>query len=401
MFVSGLVITKNEQQAIGKCLQSMLPFLDEMIVVDTGSNDATVEIAFGMGAEVRHFDWIDDFAAARNFAVSQVKGDWIVFLDADQWFDEASTPNVRALIERYHNQLAVNMIMVREINHYDATNFADTITGKIYRNRPDINWVGNIHEMLFFGENYLSGYLHKEITIHHYGFAPEKLKDKSGRNLKLLEKNLHDGKITDYLYITLANEYVSFGQWDKAYEFAVLAKKRDLERNQGYTLAVRPPLLILEYMTNHLDKFNEAEFEAEFSDVIRRFPDHPEIYYWRALFDERRGNPRAAIDNFQKSIRLNSEYSGDQWLDFKWKEPTIYWRIGLLCSQIGNINQAIEALIQFMRRNKQDVSTLKWLTELVQHSGQPRHSILGSIYDPGNPEDMEFLTRQFPELFAR
>ena len=190
MFVSGLVITKNEQQAIGKCLQSMLPFLDEMIVVDTGSNDATVEIAFGMGAEVRHFDWIDDFAAARNFAVSQVKGDWIVFLDADQWFDEASTPNVRALIERYHNQLAVNMIMVREINHYDATNFADTITGKIYRNRPDINWVGNIHEMLFFGENYLSGYLHKEITIHHYGFAPEKLKDKSGRNLKLLEKNL-------------------------------------------------------------------------------------------------------------------------------------------------------------------------------------------------------------------
>ncbi|MFA6075546.1 MAG: glycosyltransferase [Negativicutes bacterium] len=398
MFVSGLVITKNEQQAIGKCLQSMLPFLDEMVLVDTGSTDETVALAQALGADVRYFDWMDDFAAARNFAVSQVKGDWIVFLDADQWFDENSIPKVRALIEQYHNQPDVNMIMVREINHYDATNFADTITGKIYRNRPDIQWVGNIHEMLFFGEQYLSGYLHKEIIIHHYGFAPEKLKDKSGRNLKLLEKNLNAGKITDYLYITLANEYVSFGQWDKAHEFAVLAKKRDIERNQGYTLAVRPPLLILEYMHNNPEKFCAAEIEAEFADVIRRFPDHPEIYYWRALYDERRGNPHAAIANFQKSLRLNSEYSGDQWLDFKWKEPTIYWRLGLLCSQTGNVNQAIEALIQFMRRNKQDVATLKWLMELVSLSGQPPVSIFGAIYDSGNSADVKFLQLHFPEL---
>ena len=399
MIISGLVITRNEQQAIGKCLQSMQPFLDEMIVVDTGSTDATVDIARAMGAEIRHFSWVDDFAAARNFAVSQVQGDWIVFLDADQWFDEASTPLVRALIEKYHSQLDVNMIMAREINHYDAINFADTITGKIYRNRPDIKWQGNIHEMLFLGEQYLSGYLHKEITIHHYGFAPEKLKDKSGRNLKLLEKNLSEGKITDYLYITLANEYVSFGEWDKAYEFAVLAKNRDIERNQGYTLAVRPPLLILEYMHSNPGKFNASEIEAEFAAVIRRFPDHPEIYYWQALYDERRGDPQAAIANFQKSIRLNSDYCGDQWLDFKWKEPTIYWRLGLLCSQLGNINQAIEALVQFMRRNKQDVGALKWLTELVTFSGRPAISILGGIYDPADSADIDFLRKQFPELF--
>ena len=396
MRISGLVITKNEQQAIGKCLASMKPFVDELVLVDTGSTDDTVAIARELGAVICHFDWVDDFAAARNFAMSKVQSDWIVFLDADQWFDDESTPLVRPFIERYHRLPEVNMLMAREINHYDAHNWADSITGKIYRNRADVRWVGNIHEMLYIGEQYLTGVMHKEIIIHHYGFAPEKLKDKSGRNLKLLEKNLREGLITDYLYITLANEYVSFGQWDKAYEFAVLAKKRDIERNQGYTLAVRPPLLIIEYMHSHHELFTTAHIEAEFADVISRFPNHPEIFYWQALYQERLGNATAAIQLFEKSIALNAVYDGDQWLDFKWKESTVYHRLGRLLNDLGFKDAAINSLVQYMRRNKHDVGTLTRLMELVEHSGRPALSILGGIYDPGSQADIDFLRGQFP-----
>ena len=101
MKISACVIAKNEAENLPRWLASMRVFADEMIVVDTGSTDATVEIARAGGARVCHFDWINDFAAAKNFALDQAQGDWVVFTDADEYFTEESEPRVRPLIEEY------------------------------------------------------------------------------------------------------------------------------------------------------------------------------------------------------------------------------------------------------------------------------------------------------------
>src|SRR3979411_569261 len=86
------VIARNEEQFIAGCLDSVRPFIDEIVVLDTGSTDRTVEIARAHGARVEHFRWINDFGAARNAAVDAVTADWVLMLDADDRLTPESGP---------------------------------------------------------------------------------------------------------------------------------------------------------------------------------------------------------------------------------------------------------------------------------------------------------------------
>ena len=89
--ISQCMIVKNEEKNIEKALTWGKDLMWEQIVVDTGSTDKTVEIAAKLGAKIYHFPWVDDFAAAKNYAIEQALGDWIAFLDADEYMtpDEA------------------------------------------------------------------------------------------------------------------------------------------------------------------------------------------------------------------------------------------------------------------------------------------------------------------------
>ncbi len=85
-----VVIAKNESRCIERCLRSAQPYVNRMLVLDTGSTDGTPELARACGAEVHFFDWIDDFSAARNRALELADADWSLFLDADEWIDPQS-----------------------------------------------------------------------------------------------------------------------------------------------------------------------------------------------------------------------------------------------------------------------------------------------------------------------
>ncbi len=85
--LSQAMIVKNEEKNIERALSWGKGIVSEQIVVDTGSEDRTVEIAEAMGAKVYHFDWIDDFSAAKNYAIEKCTGNWIAFLDADEYFN--------------------------------------------------------------------------------------------------------------------------------------------------------------------------------------------------------------------------------------------------------------------------------------------------------------------------
>ncbi len=83
-FVSVSMIVKNEEKDLARCLSSVKPFADEIVVVDTGSTDRTVEIAESFGASIHYFAWCEDFAAARNFALDRTHGEWVLHVDADE-----------------------------------------------------------------------------------------------------------------------------------------------------------------------------------------------------------------------------------------------------------------------------------------------------------------------------
>ncbi|MFT4007082.1 MAG: glycosyltransferase family 2 protein [Lacrimispora sp.] len=98
--LSQCMIVKNEEDNIRRALTWGKDIMYEQIVVDTGSTDRTVEIAEEMGAKVFHFTWINDFSAAKNFAIEQATGSWIAFLDADEYFSTEDVKKILPLIAR-------------------------------------------------------------------------------------------------------------------------------------------------------------------------------------------------------------------------------------------------------------------------------------------------------------
>ena len=148
------MIVKNEEEMLEGCLTSIRDWVDEMIVVDTGSTDRSKEIAIACGAKVFDFEWISDFAAARNFAKEQCSSDYVIALDADERLNPADGQKLR---EDLDNRDA-SVIFVRLINarsRFDSVE--DVVAGKvaaappvflprILKNTPENVWVGRIHE---------------------------------------------------------------------------------------------------------------------------------------------------------------------------------------------------------------------------------------------------------------
>ena len=98
MKISACVITKNEEKNIVKWLDCMKEIADEIIVVDTGSKDNTVETAKKYDAKVYEIKWENDFSAAKNYAIDRASGDWIIFLDADEYFTKRSLIHIKKYI---------------------------------------------------------------------------------------------------------------------------------------------------------------------------------------------------------------------------------------------------------------------------------------------------------------
>jgi tetratricopeptide (TPR) repeat protein len=144
--VSLTMIVKNEESNIAACLESVRDLVDEIIVVDTGSNDATKSIAAGFGAKVFDFQWVDDFAAARNESLRHATREWIFWMDADDRLDEENRGKLRAFFGQLPQaNVAYRMKCVSLLNNGTTT---VNIQPRLFRNDPRIRWKCRCHEQI-------------------------------------------------------------------------------------------------------------------------------------------------------------------------------------------------------------------------------------------------------------
>ena len=113
--LSVCMIVKNEERFLGQCLASVKDIADELIVIDTGSTDRTIEIAREHGAQVGYFEWCNDFAAARNASIAAATGDWILFLDADEELSLAEKQNLPVLLNS-NNVALIRLPLINSLN---------------------------------------------------------------------------------------------------------------------------------------------------------------------------------------------------------------------------------------------------------------------------------------------
>lgn len=187
--LSVCLIVKNEERFLGQCLESVKGLADQIVVVDTGSTDRTVEIARHYQAEVHSFTWCDDFSAARNAALEHVTGDWVLALDADEELPLDQHDALRKL-------LRAGSVMSWRLPLQDVGREADGLSyvPRLFRNAPGLFYVGRVHEQVFtslevrrqeWGLDTRLG----DARLRHYGYTKEltEERDKVGRNLRLLE----------------------------------------------------------------------------------------------------------------------------------------------------------------------------------------------------------------------
>jgi glycosyltransferase involved in cell wall biosynthesis len=141
--LSVCMITKNEEKFLDQCLKSIKNVADEIIIIDTGSNDKTVQIAHEHGAQVGFFEWSDDFAAARNVSIEQASGDWILILDADEELSLDSVDKIPYLL----SQKDVSLYRVA-IQNQDTGPRSKTYVPRLFRNIAGLQFFGRVHETI-------------------------------------------------------------------------------------------------------------------------------------------------------------------------------------------------------------------------------------------------------------
>lgn len=143
MNISLCMIVLNEEIALPLCLSSVKDVVQEIVVLDTGSSDRTVEIAKLFGAKVYYFEWCNDFSAARNQALKYVTGDWILVLDADETLTPEIIPDLQQAIKR-DRYLVINLL--RE--EVGAAQSPYSMVSRLFRRHPDIRFSRPYHAMI-------------------------------------------------------------------------------------------------------------------------------------------------------------------------------------------------------------------------------------------------------------
>lgn len=217
--ISLCMIVKNEEDCIASCLQSVQSAVDEIIVLDTGSTDKTVEIALKAGAAVHFREWQGDFAAARNASIQLASGEWILVLDADETLAEGHGSLLRQIVATSPD---ADGFFVRIVNYFgtEAQHTGSSVSSalRLFRNKPAYRYDGRIHEQIvqpILTANPEARLLYSAIQLNHGGYLPEvvKKKDKVQRNMSLLIQELEHTDNESFHRYNLGVEYMRAGEY--------------------------------------------------------------------------------------------------------------------------------------------------------------------------------------------
>ena len=223
MELSLCMIVRNEEAVLARCLACVLDVVDEIIIVDTGSTDRTKEVAWSYTHLIYDFPWIDDFAAARNYAFSKATKPYIMWLDADDVITPEGAQALKKLKETM--QPDVDMVMMPYHVSFDSQE-NPTFTyerERIIRRAAGYAWVGAIHEVI----PPAGRIIHAQIPVLHKKIGP----GEPDRNLRIFDKMIAKGKALcpreQYYY---ARELMFHRRWSEAIE----RFERYMEEGQGW-----------------------------------------------------------------------------------------------------------------------------------------------------------------------
>ncbi len=234
------MIVKNEEKYLKKCLEALQPLLknidSELIIVDTGSTDRTVEIAKEFTDKVFFFEWINDFAAARNFGLEKAQGEWFMAVDADEIFISCDD-TIHFFKSGEYKEYNSASFSVRNYSNPDRTGrYVDFFVPRLTKILPATRYEGAVHEKLTTHGSPMR--ILKDIA-DHYGYVQQVMGDKAKRNTEILLKRLNEEHESPSLYRELFEALNSNPETEnQAYDYLEKGIELCKEMKNDYLLAL-------------------------------------------------------------------------------------------------------------------------------------------------------------------
>ena len=298
------MIVKNEADIILNCLKSVKDVVDEMIVVDTGSEDDTIKIAESFGAKVYRYKWNDSFADARNYSLSKANGDWVLIMDADDILDPSDKGKLISTIK--NSPPDVDLYCFRTFCYSgdvpNADNVLINLNIRLIKNRNGFKYKGRIHEQICPDDSRKGKYkiVAVDIRLHHYGYINSYVqkKEKHKRNIALIQKELDENPDDAFMLFNMGNEYLTLNAPEKAMGY-YMKSFRQFDPDTGFssTLLIRI-IVASEYLRHYGDMIKFAKLG------IKHYPQITDFEYLMADAYCRCGKTEKAVSLFKKCIEM-------------------------------------------------------------------------------------------------
>jgi glycosyltransferase involved in cell wall biosynthesis len=353
-FISVAMMVKNEEEFLEEALTSARAWADEIIVVDTGSTDRTVEIAKSHGAKLSYFEWCDDFSAARNETLRCATGNWIIILDADERLRGPDPAALRKYLKTRSTDYPFEVVNLKVINTTLAGKVRDELMGvRIIPNDRRLGYANRVHNL--FGSldpNYPDINIHTfdGLEIVHLGYDPQvyEARKKGERSLPLIEMMVKENPSDPLYQYYLGREYYSLKRYEEAVEVLkeankLIAANKTINKDLRFDCAW---FLLKSMMAAKMPVQESLTFAR---DTLRLLPIKADLWYLTGHLLVESEQKAEAIKCFERTLALLDTEDGAEKIGIshiETKRAEIYQLIGELAADGGDLNRAYGAFVQ-------------------------------------------------------
>ena len=302
--LSGCLIVRDNEDTIRPCIESLRPWVDEIVVVDTGSLDRTPHICEALGARVLHSRWQDSFSQARNISLSLARGEWIFWMDSDDTLPEQCGKKLRQLVDGPHRDNLLGYIAQVHCPGESPDDVTVVDHVKLIRNLPDLRFDFHIHEQILPAIRRLGGDVAwTDLYVVHSGSdkTPAGRKRKLERDFRLLALDLAEHPNHPFVLFNLGMTHADAGNHLEAIRHLI----RCIEVSGAQESHLRKTYALLVGSLMQLGHLDQAAIYL--TEGLQHFPIDTELLFRRAMLQHQTGQLEDAVDTYLRLLAQREE----------------------------------------------------------------------------------------------